>query len=88
MLLNSDESDFSSAVDTPFYCFRAIKGSGFIAATPTTHIEDVLRLIRAQNVHCDLLAVGQADVQSHFLCGNLLRLLWEERSCKILQDVL
>lgn len=43
-----------------------------------THVEDVLRLIRAQNVDGDLLAVGEADVQSDFFRGNLLRLLREE----------
>lgn len=64
-------------------------GSGLSANTPTavsTHVEDVLRLIRAQNVDGDLLAVGEADVQSDFFRGNLLRLLREERSGKSAQE--
>lgn len=48
-----------------------------------TYVQDVLRLIRAQDVHRDLLAVAEADVQGDVLCGNLLRLLWEwtRRGC-------
>lgn len=42
-----------------------------------SYIEDVLRLIRGQNVDGDLLTVGEADVEGDFFCGNLLRLLWE-----------
>lgn len=42
-----------------------------------SHIEDVLRLIRSQDVDGDLLTVGEADVEGNFFCGNLLCLLWE-----------
>lgn len=42
-----------------------------------SYVKDVLRLIRSQDVDGDLLAVGEADVEGHFFCGNLLRLLWE-----------
>lgn len=42
-----------------------------------SHIEDVLRLIRGQDVDGHLLTVGEADVEGDFFCGNLLRLLWE-----------
>lgn len=42
-----------------------------------SYVENVLRLVRGQDVGGDLLTVGEADVEGHFFCGNLLCLLWE-----------
>lgn len=44
---------------------------------PPAYVENVLRLIRGQDVDGDLLTVGEADVEGDFFYGNLLSLLWE-----------
>lgn len=63
-----------------FFCvffFCRVTVTKMCTTRARSYVKDVLRLIRGQDAGGDLLAVGEADGEGHFFCGNLLRLLWE-----------